>query len=223
MRRATTLILLVSVMIAIASAANEKKMTIEAALSIRDVGAPQWSPDGKWIAFTVSDWNKKEVRRDSHIHLISATGGQPIRLTNGERGESAPQWSPDGTRIAFLANRDAAQPAPGSTPRGNQVWMISIGGGEAERVTDEESPVSQFRWSPDGKSIAYIVRDTPKDKAEREKRKKEKFDAIVVNKEFTYSHLWTISLDKRRRSGSPKVPLWLPIPSGRPTGVGLLT
>lgn len=199
MRRVTTLILLVSVMIAIASAANEKKMTIEAALSIRDVGAPQWSPDGKWIAFTVSDWNKKEVRRDSHIHLISATGGQPIRLTNGERGESAPQWSPDGTRIAFLANRDAAQPAPGGAQRGNQVWMISIGGGEAERITDEESPVSQFRWSPDGKSIAYIVRDTPKDKAEREKRKKEKFDAIVVDKEFTYSHLWTISLDKREK------------------------
>ena len=75
----------------------------------KDVGAPQWSPDGKWIAFTVSEWNKKDDRRDSHIHLISASGGQPIKLTNGERGESSPQWSPDGTRIAFLANRDAAQ------------------------------------------------------------------------------------------------------------------
>lgn len=200
MRRALILIFIVSVMIPIASAAGDKKMTIEAALAIKDAGAPQWSPDGKWIAFTVSEWNKKEDRRDSHIYLISALGGQPVKLTNGERGESAPQWSPDGSRIAFLANRDAAQAAaqPGAA-RGSQIWMISINGGEAERVTDEESPVSQFRWSPDGKSIAYIVRDTPKDKAEREKRKKEKFDAIVVDSDFNYTHLWTISLDKKEK------------------------
>jgi Tol biopolymer transport system component len=132
MRRALILIFVLSVMIPIASAAGDKKMTIEAALAIKDAGAPQWSPDGKWIAFTVSEWNKKEDRRDSHIYLVSASGGQPVRLTNGERGESAPQWSPDGGRIAFLANRDAAQAAaqPGAG-RGSQVWMISIHGGEA--------------------------------------------------------------------------------------------
>lgn len=227
MRRATTLILLVSAMIAIASAANEKKMTIEAALAIKDVGAPQWSPDGKWIAFTASEWNKKEVRRDSHIYLISASGGQPVRLTNGERGESSAQWSPDGTRIAFLANRDTAPAAaqaaaqaaaPGGGGRGNQVWMISINGGEAEKITDEESPVSQFRWAPDGKSIGYIVRDTPKDKAEREKRKKEKFDAIVVDSDFSYSHLWTISLDKKEKRRITEGPFTAAEPQWSPDG-----
>jgi dipeptidyl aminopeptidase/acylaminoacyl peptidase len=190
-------------------------MTIEDALSLKEVGAPQWSPDGKLLAFSVSEWNKKENRRDSHIHIIPAAGGASYRLTNGERGESAPQWSPDSTRIAFLANRDAPRPDAPSTPR-NQIWTIPVSGGEAERVTDEEVGVAQFRWSPDGRQIAYVVRDTPQDKAERDKRKKDKFDAIVVDSGFIYSHLWTINLDtkekKRVTEGSFNVgdPQWSP-------------
>ncbi|MEW6210421.1 MAG: S9 family peptidase, partial [Acidobacteriota bacterium] len=178
--------------------AGDKKITIEDALSIKNVGQPQFSPDGRWIAFTITEWNRKENRRDSHIYLISASGGQPTKLTNGERGESAPQWSPDSGSIAFLASRDTAP--PGATgPRGNQIWVISVRGGEAERITSEDGGVTQFRWSPDGKHFAFITRDTPKDKAEREKRKKDRFDAIVVDTDISYSHLWTISLDGKEK------------------------
>ncbi|MFN2481139.1 MAG: TolB family protein [Pyrinomonadaceae bacterium] len=112
--RTLTLLLLLS---ALAQAQGGKRMTIEDALAFRDVSAPQWSPDGRMIAFTVSEWNRKEDRRDSHIYVIPATGGELVRLTNGERGETQPRWSPDSTRIAFLANRDA--PAAGATRSGS--------------------------------------------------------------------------------------------------------
>src|SRR5215210_8268847 len=95
-----------------ALAGEGKRLTIEDALAFVDVSAPQWSPDGKWLAFTVTEWNRKEVRRDGHVYLVAAEGGEPFRLTNGERGEAQPQWSPDGARLAFLASRDA--PAPGA-------------------------------------------------------------------------------------------------------------
>ncbi len=182
----------------VAARAQGKKLTIEDALALREVGAPQWSPDGRLLAFTVSEWNKKENRRDTHIHVVAATGGAAYKLTNGERGESAPQWSPDSRRIAFLANRDAPRPDAPSAPR-HQIWVIPVAGGEAERVTEEEAGVAQFRWSPDGKYIAYVVRDTPQDKAERDKRKKDRFDAIVVDSGFIYSHLWTINLETKEK------------------------
>jgi dipeptidyl aminopeptidase/acylaminoacyl peptidase len=219
MRRATAprllCVLLLALTLGSASAvtAQGKKMTIEDALALQEVGAPQWSPDGRLIAFSVNEWNKKENRRDSHIHIIPAAGGASYKLTNGERGETAPQWSPDSTRIAFLANRAAPS---ADAPARNQIWVIPVAGGEAERVTDEEAGVAQFRWSPDGKQLAYVVRDTPQDKAERDKRKKDKFDAIVVDSGFIYSHLWTINLatkeKKRVTEGSFTVtdPQWSP-------------
>jgi dipeptidyl aminopeptidase/acylaminoacyl peptidase len=205
-RRACALaLLLVSVCGGVALARQgQKRVTMEDVLALRGVGAPQWSPDGKWLAFTVSDWNRKENRRDSHVYLVPAEGGEVVRLTNGERGETQPQWSPDGRWIAFLANRSA--PAPGSAAGaggagggGNQIWIIPVRGGEAEKVTEEEAGVSQFRWSHDAKRIAYVVRDTPQDKAERDKRRRDRFDAIVVDSDFIYSHLWTIDVATKKK------------------------
>jgi dipeptidyl aminopeptidase/acylaminoacyl peptidase len=179
---------LVFLLVAIALG-GDKKMTIEDSLAIKNIGATQFSPDGKWVSYAVSEWDRENNRRLSHIYVIPATGGKAIKLTNGEKGEGGAQWSPDGSRIAFTADRD----------KGNQIWLINVMGGEAEKLTSEENGVSGFRWSPDGKRISYITRDTPKDKAEREKKKKDKFDTIVVEKEFIYSHLWTINVEGKEK------------------------
>ncbi len=190
MKRFAISSLLIFTLIAIAlGAAGEKRMTIEDSLAIKNVGAPQFSPDGKRIAYTISEWDKKENRRVTHIRIVSPDGGPTTKLTNGEKGESAPQWSPDGSRIAFLADRD----------KGNQIWIIPVDGGEAEKLTSEENNVQSFRWSPDGKSFAFVTRDTPKDKTDREKKKKDKFDTIVVDTDLHYSHLWTINIETKEK------------------------
>ncbi|HZF37991.1 MAG TPA: hypothetical protein VE715_04150, partial [Blastocatellia bacterium] len=153
------------------SAFGDKRMTVEDALAVRQIGAPQFSPDGKRIAYTISEWDKEENRRVSHIWLVSSDGGPTAKLTTGDKGETSPQWSPDGANIAFLADRD----------KGIQVWVIPVDGGEADRLTSEENDIQSFQWSPDGETIAFVTRDTPRDKAEREKRKKDKFDTIIVD------------------------------------------
>jgi dipeptidyl aminopeptidase/acylaminoacyl peptidase len=168
---------------------GEKRMMVETSLAIKQAGAPQISPDGKWVAYTISEWDRKENRRVSHVWLASTAGGRSTRLTNGEKGESSPRWSPDGTFIAFLAERD----------KGMQIWVLPVFGGESEKLTAEENDVQTFRWSPDGTQIAYVTHDVPKNKAERDKKKKEKFDTIVVDSGFTYSHLWTINVNTKER------------------------
>jgi dipeptidyl aminopeptidase/acylaminoacyl peptidase len=56
---------------------------------------PQWSPDGKWIAFSSDRGNKNQ------IHVIRAYGGEAFPVTRVDAGVGGFEWSPDGKHIAF--------------------------------------------------------------------------------------------------------------------------
>jgi dipeptidyl aminopeptidase/acylaminoacyl peptidase len=193
-------------------AAGTKKMTVEDSLTIHRVAGPKFSPDGTWIVYTQTDWDRKNDRQVSHLWIGRSNGnGAAVRLTNSEKGETSPLWSPDGSRIAFLSDRGAAE-----SKNGAQIWLIRPDGGEAEKLTSEENAITAFQWAPNGARIAFITRDTPADKADREKRKKEKFDAIRMDSDYTYAHLWTIALaDKSKKritegAFSVAAPRWSP-------------
>ncbi|NBO65014.1 MAG: hypothetical protein EBU88_09260 [Acidobacteria bacterium] len=206
MRRLIQVAVLLAFLASVTLSAAERRMTIEEALAVKTISSLQLSLDGERVVCTVSEWDQRENRRVNHIHLVRVDTGQRIKLTNGEKGESAPQWSPDGQRIAFLAERD----------KGTQIWIIAANGGEAEKLTSEENGVTSFQWSPDGRQIAFITLDTPPDKEAREKRKRDKFDTITIDRDLTYAHLWTISTVTREKkrlttgSFSVETPRWSP-------------
>jgi len=58
-------------------------------------GAPQWSPDGKQIAFSANPGTKKQ------IYIVSVDGGVPKEVTKGERVDFYPNWSRDGNSLFF--------------------------------------------------------------------------------------------------------------------------
>src|SRR5918998_1716064 len=80
----------------------KRTLTIDDLLKVRRVGDPQLSPDGRLIAYQITDPDKAANRSRTQIYLIPIGGGEPVQLTSGDTSASSPRWSPDGKRIAFV-------------------------------------------------------------------------------------------------------------------------
>jgi dipeptidyl aminopeptidase/acylaminoacyl peptidase len=161
-----------------------KGWTPEVMIRIKRIGGTSLSPDGKWIAYTVSmpmmEGEKSEFL--THIWVVSVDSKSDYQFTYGEKSCTNPSFSPDGKCLAFLSSR-------GSTGK-NQVWMMRMTGGEAEQLTEAKPGVNSYAWSLDSKRIAFTISDP--DTEQEEKAKKEKRDMIVEDAILKYFHLYTI-------------------------------
>src|SRR5260370_42583312 len=71
----------------------------------RNVNDPQISPDGQWIAYTVSTTDVKEDKSNGHIWLVGFDGKNDRQITFSNDSESSPRWSPDGKYLSFTSSR----------------------------------------------------------------------------------------------------------------------
>jgi Tol biopolymer transport system component len=105
------------------------------------VSQPNWSPDGKTIAFCVL-----VPGEGREIYLINAEGGVPRRIAAGLRNSMWPSWSRDGQSLYVTGGRNNTW----------GVWKIPSTGGEAVQITRNGGDVPQE--SPDGKYV-YLTND----------------------------------------------------------------
>jgi dipeptidyl aminopeptidase/acylaminoacyl peptidase len=131
--------------------------------SFHDVRDPQISPDGKWVAYTLSSVDVAADKSDSDVWMVSWDGSRQVRLTSSPESENAPRWSPDGRYLSFLSGR------PGKA-KGTQVWLLDRMGGEAQQLTEVKGRLSACEWSPDSKRLLLVMQDRdPNDPAGDEK------------------------------------------------------
>ena len=110
---------------------------------------PQWSPDGRRLAFV----------RDEEIWVVEGDGSRLTRVVGKPGDGRAPRWSPDGHRIAFLSRR-----------RGwTQLWIIDAPVPRRGRPANDPKPprptaltapgldVEAFEWAPDGARVAVMA------------------------------------------------------------------
>src|SRR5499426_2803043 len=73
--------------------------------AFRNVGDPQISPDGKWVAYTVNNVDVAGDKSDTDVWMTSWDGSRQLRVTSSAESENAPRWSPDGRYLSFLSSR----------------------------------------------------------------------------------------------------------------------
>lgn len=140
---------------ALLQAAAQRAIAIDDQFRFVDVGDPQLSPDGEWIAYTVTNTNIEADKRNSDIWIVKYDGSGRQQLTHTPTdSENAPRWSPDGRLISFLSSR----PGPA---KGAQVWVLERSGGEARQLTQLKGGIVSYAWSPDATRLALVRRDPP--------------------------------------------------------------
>ncbi len=102
-------------------------------------GRPDWSADGKWLAFTVSDEKKYSAYSMEHLTVVASDGsGKPTFAKAGldlDRGVSAPHFTPDGRAIEVIVTDD----------RSAYPMRIPLSGGVAEKL--RQPPVVMSAWN----------------------------------------------------------------------------
>ena len=128
-------------------------LPIQITASEQAVSEPQWSPDGRRLAFV----------RDGEVWIVDADGSRLTLVVDKPGGGKDPRWSPDGRRIAFVSRR-----------RGwSQVWRVEAPvprRGRPQRDPRPAEPVAitapgvdveSYAWSPDGRQLAVMAQQRP--------------------------------------------------------------
>jgi dipeptidyl aminopeptidase/acylaminoacyl peptidase len=158
----TLLLVGLALLLAVSALADKRALTIEDLYDIKNVLDPQFSPDGKRIAFTVSEYDLKKGKSYSDIWVMNADGSGQRQMTHHEKGDWHPRWSPDGKSLMFVSSRE----------NGVQVWRLPMDGGEATQLTDFSAGVSDPIWCSAGRRVVFFTEVFPECGADSECNKK---------------------------------------------------
>jgi dipeptidyl aminopeptidase/acylaminoacyl peptidase len=161
MRKTTSVFLLAFICSISAFAQAKRPMTFEDMMQMKRLGETAVSPDGKWLAYSVTTVNLDQNTKTPELWLQKIEGGDPIPLAAAKPNDSGLQFAPDGKRILFLSSRSGSQ----------QIWLASFDSATGAagnpydaapvdgpfQLTHNTVEPDNARWSPDGKFIIFTA------------------------------------------------------------------
>jgi dipeptidyl aminopeptidase/acylaminoacyl peptidase len=118
------------------------------------VGAAEWAPDGRWIAYTLYEPNPTDGLLNSQdVHVVRPNGQDGHVLVDFPNGGGQPlavqlSWAPDASELAINTEANSAACEGCET-----LYMVNADGSGLKEVS-REGIGSPF-YSPDGDSLAY--------------------------------------------------------------------
>jgi dipeptidyl aminopeptidase/acylaminoacyl peptidase len=131
----------------------ETKKAVELVKGDYSASDPQWSPDGKTIAYVTVPTPKADDGGVTDIWAADVDSAKSRRLTNNEGPDASPRWSPDGSKIAYLS-RDEKNGLLGQV---HLTIMAADGSGRHELATGFKYQPGRATWSADGRTIYFVA------------------------------------------------------------------
>lgn len=178
--------------------ADAQNWTAEMQVKTKAVGSPMVSPDGKHIIYTVNDAMMTADKSEfvTQIWLANTDGTNAFQITFGDKSSTNPKWSPDGNWIAFTSNRNNNR---------NNLYVLRVGGGEAEALTDLKGSVGNFEWSADGNWIVYTMTDPKTDDEEKNDKGRNDFRYVDENQKMARLYVMPVAKDANGKRESKKM------------------
>ena len=176
--------------------------------SERGENGPQWSPDGRSLAFLSARGSSTDSK--TQIWILPMDGGEAYQLTTSKENVTGFEWAKDGSRIAFLSvdtlpKTDEAKATRRDDPqvfeenfRLSHAWVIDVATKRATEVAHGNLTVSGApSWSPDGTRLAFQAAPTTMTRDSRS----DIYVVTIADKSLT-------KITTKPEAGSP--PAWSP-------------
>ncbi len=122
----------------------QRTFRFEDLASLHRIGAPQVSPDGRWLAYDVSTPDLAANKSFSGVYLMPSAGGTPKLISDAHHRDNGPVWSPDGKTIAYLSNRDGGP---------HQVFLYDVAADSSRKVSNLAGGAGTVKWIPNGAGL----------------------------------------------------------------------
>jgi len=119
-------------------------------MHMKRLGETAVSPDGKWLAYSVTTVNLEANTKTPELWLQAIAGGEPKLIPVTRAGDGGPQFAPDGKRILFLSGREGGQ----------QIWLADFDSATGatsnpKKLTTISTEADNALWLPDGHFVVF--------------------------------------------------------------------
>lgn len=127
---------------------ENRRLTPEALWAMGRIGAVSVSPDAQSVVYGVSYYSVEQNKSHHTLHIMNADGSNQRLLTTTAANETSAAWIKGGTKIAFLSNESGS----------NQVWEMNPDGSGRKQLSNEDSDIEGFLFSPDETKVVLVKR-----------------------------------------------------------------